>query len=118
MLDMATRNGAAVLGFEGRAGQIGPGQLADLVLVRCGTAGTLALAPGVDALVQHGGPEAVDSVMVDGRWVMRGQALLAFDEAAALADAEAAITVLRERTAAKLATLDGALPALARALPV
>ena len=48
---------------------------------------------------------------------MRGQALLAFDEAAALADAEAAITVLGERAAAKLATLDGALPALARALP-
>jgi hypothetical protein len=43
------------------------------VLVRCRSAGTLALAPGVDALVQHGGPESVDSVMVDGRWLMRGQ---------------------------------------------
>jgi hypothetical protein len=59
----------------------------------------------------------VDSVMVDGRWVMRGQVLLAFDETAALADAEAALTVLHERTAEQLATLDTALPALARALP-
>jgi len=41
-----------------------------------------------DALVQHGGPESVDSVMVDGRWLMRGQALLAFDEAAALTEGE------------------------------
>ena len=117
VLDMATRNGAAVLGLENRAGRIGAGQLADLVLVRCRAASTLALEPGVDALVQHGGPESVDSVMVDGRWVMRGQALLAFDETAALADAEAALTALHERTAAQLATLDGALPALAKSLP-
>ena len=54
--------------------------------------------------------------MVDGRWVMRGQVLLAFDEAAALADAEAALNALHERTVAQLATLDGALAALARAL--
>jgi len=115
--DMATRNGAAVLGLEDRAGRIAAGQLADLVLVRCRSVSTLALAPGQDVLVQHGGPEAVDSVMVDGRWVMRGQVLLAFDEAAALADAEAAIASLHERTVAKLAMLDGALPALAQALP-
>ena len=38
--------------------------------------------------MQHGGPESVDSVMVDGRWLMRGQALLAFDEAAALTEGE------------------------------
>jgi hypothetical protein len=66
---------------------------------RCRTAGTLALEPGADALVQHSGPEWVDSVMVDGRWVMRGGVLLAFDEAAALADAEAAIAALHQRTA-------------------
>jgi len=62
--------------------------------------------------VQHGGPESVDSVMVDGRWLMRGQALLAFDEAAALTEAEAAVAGLQERTAAQLATLDATLPAL------
>jgi 5-methylthioadenosine/S-adenosylhomocysteine deaminase len=117
VLDMATQHGAAVLGLENRAGWIRIGQLADLVLVRCRTAGTLALAPREDALVQHGGPEFVDSVMVDGRWVLRRQALLAFDEAAALADAEAAIAALQERTAAQLAMLDEALPALAQALP-
>ena len=62
--------------------------------------------------MQHGGPESVDSVMVDGRWLMRGQALLAFDEAAALTEAEAAVAGLQERTAAQLATLDATLPAL------
>jgi hypothetical protein len=67
--------------------------------------------------VQHGGSESVDSVMVDGRWLLRRQVLLAFDEAAALADAEAAINALHERTVAKRAMLDGALPALAQATP-
>jgi hypothetical protein len=47
---------------------------------------------------------------------MRGGVLLAFDEAAALADAEAAIAALHRRTAAQLAMLDEALPALAPAL--
>ena len=48
---------------------------------------------------------------------MRGQALLTFDEAATLADAEAAIMALHERTVAKLTMLEGAPPALTQALP-
>jgi 5-methylthioadenosine/S-adenosylhomocysteine deaminase len=116
VLDMATENGATVLGLQGRVGRIAPGQLADLVLVRCRIAGTLSLAPGEDALVQHGGPEAVDSVMVDGHWLMRRQKLLAIDEAAALADAEAAIAALQESTATKLSVLQQAVPGLAEAL--
>jgi 5-methylthioadenosine/S-adenosylhomocysteine deaminase len=116
VLDMATRSGAGALGLEEKLGRVAPRRLADLVLVRCRTAGTLALAPGEDALVQHGGPEAVDSVMVDGRWLMRGQTLLGFDEAAAVADAENAIAVLHERTTSNLAKLDRALPLLEQAL--
>ena len=115
-LDMATRNGARVLGFDGRLGRIAAGQIADLVLVRRRTAGTLAFGAGEDVLVQHAGPEAVDSVMVDGRWLMRGQVVLAFDEAAALRDAEAAIAALHAVTAAKLPTVAAAIPGLAHAL--
>ena len=43
--------------------------------------------------------------MVDGRWLMRGKAPLAFDEAAALTEVETVVAGLQERTAARLATL-------------
>ena len=105
VLDMATRNGATVLGLRETLGRIAPGQLADLVLVRREAASTLALAASESALVQHGGPETVDAVMDDGRWLMRDGRIVAFDEAAAIAAARDAIAGLRERTAAMLGQL-------------
>ena len=116
VLDMATQNGAAVLGLRGAVGRIAAGQLADLVLVRRNAASTLALADTENALVQHAGPEAVDSVMVDGRWVMRERRIVAFDEAAAIAAAGDAIADLRERTAAQLAAVTAAVPNVAEGM--
>jgi 5-methylthioadenosine/S-adenosylhomocysteine deaminase len=110
---MATRNGAHVLGLAERLGAIAPGQFADLALVRADHPTMLAMGRDEAALVQHGSPEAVDSVMVDGTWVMRERRILAFDEAAVMAEAAAAIAELRERVAARLPVLEAALPALA-----
>jgi 5-methylthioadenosine/S-adenosylhomocysteine deaminase len=112
ILTMATRNGARVLGLEGQVGSIEAGRLADLALVRHGHPTTLAMRRDAAALVQHGSPEAVDSVMVNGIWVMRDRRILAFDEAAALREAADVIGELRERTATDRVVLDGALPAL------
>jgi 5-methylthioadenosine/S-adenosylhomocysteine deaminase len=113
VLDMATRNGAMVLGLRETLGRIAPGQLADLVLVRREAASTLALVVSESALVQHGGPETVDAVMADGRWLMRDGRIVAFDEAAAIAAARDAIAGLRERTAAMLGAVTAAVPGLA-----
>ena len=112
VLDMATRNGATVLGLRKTLGRIAPGQLADLVLVRREAASTLALAASESALVQHGGPETVDAVMADGRWLMRDGRIVALDEAAAIAAARDAIAGLRERTAAMLGAVAAAVPGL------
>jgi len=112
MLARATKSGAAALSLYGKLGCIAAGQLADLVLVRQRAPGTLALEPGVEALVQHAGPETVDSVMVDGAWVMRAGRLLAFDEEAALADAAVQLEALRARVATQLPTLLAAMPAV------
>ncbi len=116
VLDMTTRNGAAALGRRDTLGRIAPGQLADLVLVRRDAATTLALAGTEAALVQHGGPETVEAVMVDGRWLMRDRRIVAFDEAAAIAAARDAIAGIRERTVSLVGTVADAIPALAARL--
>jgi 5-methylthioadenosine/S-adenosylhomocysteine deaminase len=117
VLDMATQHGAAALGQRVTLGRIAPGQLADIVLVRRGTAATLAMHATEAALVQHASPDAVESVMVDGRWLMRQSRIVAFDEAAAIAAARDAISELRERTAAMVGVVAAAIPAVAAQLP-
>ena len=114
---MAIRGGATVLGRRDTLGRIAPGQLADLVLVRRDAASTLALAGSEAALVQHGGPETVDAVMVDGRWLMRDGRIVAFDEAAAIAAAKDAIAGLRETTKVTVDIVTEAIPGLTAQLP-
>jgi 5-methylthioadenosine/S-adenosylhomocysteine deaminase len=109
ILTMATKNGAQVLGLASAVGEIAAGQYADLALVRCDHPTMLGMQRNAAALVQHGSPEAVDSVMVGGNWVMRKREILAFDEAAVLSDAADAIAELRDRTAPDREILDRAL---------
>lgn len=113
MLRAATEGGAAALGVGGQLGRIDVGQFADLVLVRAAAAATLAAEPSLDVLVQHGGPEHVDSVMVGGAWVMRAGRILAFDEAAAIAEARDQVAALRQRVAEQLPILRAAMPDMA-----
>lgn len=109
----ATEGGAAALGLKGRVGRIAEGQCADLVLLSAGAAATLAAESSLDVLVQHGGPEHVDSVMIAGRWAMRSGNITAFDEAAAIGEAHSQAVALRERVAAKLPVLREAMPDIA-----
>ncbi len=117
MLRAATEHGAAALDRNGEVGRIAPGQRADLVLARAGDAGTAAAEPSPGVLVQHGGPENVTSVMVDGRWVMRDGRILSFDEAEVLREAAVQAARLRARVAPHLPRLAEAMPALASRLP-
>jgi cytosine/adenosine deaminase-related metal-dependent hydrolase len=65
IVQMATRNGARALGWEGRAGEISPGSRADLVAIPfAGRAAECAAA-----IVHHPGDVPVS--MIDGRWVAR-----------------------------------------------
>jgi 5-methylthioadenosine/S-adenosylhomocysteine deaminase len=113
LFDAATQGGAAALGLKEELGRVAPGQLADLVLVRATGAATLAAKPSLATLVQHAGPEHVDAVMVDGRWVMRANRVLAFDEAAVLREAQAYVCMLRDRVAVPLTHLQATIPELA-----
>ncbi len=78
LLDMATRNGAALLGRADDLGALEVGRQADLVLYRRDHPTLLPARP--EAIVSHlayaASEEAVDSVYVGGREVVRGRELL------------------------------------------
>lgn len=80
--EMATIEGARALLWDGEIGSLETGKRADLALVR--TDGLewypRPLLNPVANLVYSSSGEAVDSVMVDGKWVMRGRKLLTIDE--------------------------------------
>jgi cytosine/adenosine deaminase-related metal-dependent hydrolase len=66
IVEMATRNGARALGWEGRAGELSPGSQADLVAIPF----TGPEEGCAAAIVHHRGDAAVS--MIDGEWVARG----------------------------------------------
>jgi guanine deaminase len=76
---MATAGGSAVAGHRERLGRIEPGARGDLVLLR---RDSLAFSPANDPIRQlvYGAPSRdVDTVVVDGRVVLRGGELVCID---------------------------------------
>jgi len=113
VLTMATTNGMRILGLGAQPAGIVAGAPADLVLVRRDGTATLMFPDTVDGFVANAGREAVDAVMVAGRWVLRDGRILTFDEAAmlrAVADAQAGIA---ERSAAIIPAIDADLATVA-----
>ena len=78
VLDMATVNGARALGLD--CGEIAVGKKADLVLLDLGAPSLTPLNNAVAALCYSANGSEVDTVIIDGEVVMRGQELLTIDE--------------------------------------
>ena len=108
---MATENGARVLG--GDPGVLRPGALADLVLVRRNDAATLLLDDTADGLVLHANSTAVDQVFIGGVPAFQAGRILAFDEDAVLAEAEALRQEVLDRASHRLPDVRAAMPKLA-----
>lgn len=73
MLELATINGARVLGIDDQVGSIVPGKRADIIMLRTDDLNMLS-TPHADPaflVVQHGQPHNVDTVFVDGRLLKR-----------------------------------------------
>ncbi|HYH95425.1 amidohydrolase [Hyalangium sp.] len=80
-LDIATRGSAAVLGMGDRIGKLAPGYLADLILVDTSGAHWQPPHSLTAGLVYSARASDVQTVMVDGRVIMRDRQLLTIDKA-------------------------------------
>lgn len=86
-LRWATTNGYRALGIE-RAGSLRPNYKADLIMIDCRKAHLVPLMRIVSSFVHQGQASDVDSVMVDGAWLMRAGQVLTMDEAAIVDQAD------------------------------
>lgn len=94
---MACRGGARAFGQPDRIGSLEVGKKADLALVDLNTPLAMPVHKPVSALVYNLAARDVDTVIVDGKILMRGKRILCVDEAALLKEAAAACERLFER---------------------
>jgi cytosine/adenosine deaminase-related metal-dependent hydrolase len=83
----ATRNGYRAMGMTD-AGTLEQGQKADLIMIRTDRPHLAPLMRVVSGFVHQGQGADVQSVMVDGAWIMRDGTVLTMDEAAIVVEAE------------------------------
>jgi 5-methylthioadenosine/S-adenosylhomocysteine deaminase len=79
VLEFATIEGARACGLDGRIGTLTPGKDADVILVRTDSLGMTPLNHPAAAVVFNAHPGLVDTVLVRGRVVKRGGALVDVD---------------------------------------
>ena len=81
VIEMATLGGAVAMGISDTVGSLEPGKHADLILVDMSDLGLTPNTNPVSNLVYAGSGHAVDTVIVNGRLLMRNRELLTMDEA-------------------------------------
>ena len=87
VLRMATIDGAKALGLEAEIGSIEVGKRADLSVVKLDRLHTTPARDVVSALVYSAEADDVDTVIIDGRLVMRERKLLTINESETIASA-------------------------------
>jgi 5-methylthioadenosine/S-adenosylhomocysteine deaminase len=86
-LRWATRDGCRAMGIAD-AGWLAPGNKADLIVVRTDRPHLTPMIRAVSTFVHQGQPHDVESVMVDGAWLMRDGVVRTMDEAAIVREAD------------------------------
>jgi 5-methylthioadenosine/S-adenosylhomocysteine deaminase len=87
ILWMACRNGATAFGMPQQIGSLEKGKKADLIMVDLDTPMAMPVHKAASALVYNASNRDVDTVIVDGKILMRGKEILFTDEKAMLARA-------------------------------
>jgi cytosine/adenosine deaminase-related metal-dependent hydrolase len=97
LVQLATIDGAVDLGIADRTGSLTPGKRADLILIRTGDINIAPMSDPYTALVSFAQPRNIDTVVVDGRIVRRGDVFTTLDYAKVLNDAAECVAGLRAR---------------------
>ena len=97
LVQMMTIDGAIDLGLADKTGSLTPGKRADLILVKTGTPNMKQIGDPYDALVQQAQPSDIDTVVADGRILMRKREFTALDYEKVAAEANAAFEALKSR---------------------
>jgi guanine deaminase len=114
-LEAATRGGARAVGQADALGAIEPGYKADLVLLTLADPSFVPLNSVARQLVFAEAGRAVETVIVDGKVVLRGGRLTTLDEAAIYAKVEAVMPGFRKDFAAITQRIAGLQPLLDQA---
>ncbi|MCD4673172.1 MAG: amidohydrolase [Anaerolineaceae bacterium] len=102
ILAMVTCDGARALMLEDEIGSLEPGKKADLVVVNPNTATMLPMHDPIANMVTSMRTENIESVMADGRWLMRDKEILVVNEQEILIEAKKRAAGIRERAGIKL----------------
>ena len=86
---MVTRNGALTVGAQAEIGSIEVGKKADITLLDLNQPAMRPILRLTSNIVNYAHPGIVQSVIVDGEFVMRDRKVLTIDEPALLAEAQA-----------------------------
>ena len=95
-LRAATLGGARALGLEGEVGAVAPGMKADLTILDLSDVSFVPLTSAVRQIVFTEAGRSVETVIVDGRVVMRDRRILTIDETALRRSVEQVMVALRK----------------------
>jgi 5-methylthioadenosine/S-adenosylhomocysteine deaminase len=102
VLEMSTCNGARALLWEDEIGTLAEGKKADLVVINPDTATMLPLHDPIANMVTAMHTQNVESVMCNGRWLMKDKKILVVNETEILAEAKRRAAAIVGRAGIKL----------------
>jgi 5-methylthioadenosine/S-adenosylhomocysteine deaminase len=87
-LEDATLGGARAVRQTATGGSLEPGRKADILVVDTQRAHLVPAGRFLSAWIHNGQPSDIESVMIDGQFVMRNRKVLTMDEASVIAEAD------------------------------
>jgi cytosine/adenosine deaminase-related metal-dependent hydrolase len=97
LVSLATIGGAELLGLADKIGSLTPGKRADIIMIRASDINLIPVTDPYYAMVFHGQPSNVDTVMVDGRILVERGAHKAIDMARLVREATESARGIQER---------------------